>query len=200
MTKKKRQRQSMTPETAHAPFLVGARLYLRPLDIEDLDRCQRWINDPETRRFIMNRFPVARCAERQWLERRGEGGSYPADIGLAIVLRDGDRHIGNIGLHQIDWVDRSGMTGMVIGEARCRNKGYGHEAKELLLAYAFDTLHLHRVSSGVLDFNQRSLRCLLKSGYVIEGRRREAHFREGRWIDHVDLGLLASEWRARRGP
>ncbi len=178
-------------------FLKGKRLYLRPIEEGDLNRCRRWINDPDIRRFVHGQFPLDSIAEKQWFEGASRGKPM-RDIHFAIVLIRGDRHIGNIGLHGIDWVNRNATTGALIGEADCRDKGYGSAAKELLLAYAFDTLGLHRINSFALATNGRSLAYLKKSGYVIEGRHREAYFRDGRWIDHISLGILADDWRARR--
>ena len=184
-------------KTNAVTFLKGKRLYLRPLEAEDLDRCRLWINDPDLRRYILRQFPMDALNELRWHETR-DRTSAPQDISLAIVLKKGDRHIGNMGLHRIDWINRNATTGAIIGEADCREKGYGAEAKELLLAYAFDTLGLHRISSNVLSTNPRSLAYLKKSGYREEGVLREHIFRDGRWIDDIQLGLLADEWHARR--
>jgi RimJ/RimL family protein N-acetyltransferase len=178
-------------------FLQGERLYLRPIEEEDLDRCRRWINDPRVRKFLKQSFPLDRIAERAWHERRSRARP-PSEIILAIVLNDGDRHIGNNGIHPIDWLNRRGTSGTMIGEPELWGKGYGYEAKELLLEYAFNTLNLHRIDSGALSTNPRSIACLKKSGYVEEGRARQWIYRDGQWVDHVLFGILAEEWRARR--
>lgn len=180
-------------------FLSGKRLYLRPLEETDLDRCCRWINDPEIRPFLLNQWPLDAISEKQWHEGR-DRSLPPSCLTVAIVLHDGDRHIGNMGLHKIDWRSRHGETGTLIGEKECWGQGYGSEAKELLLAYAFDTLGLHRVTSVVLATNARSLGCQRKCGYVEEGRLRQHVFTNGQWVDEVILGILAEEWRARRRP
>ena len=74
----------------------------------------------------------------------------------------------------------------------------GGEAKHLLCRYAFDTLDLAKLESEVFSYNIASARHLEKNGYVREGVRRQAYFREGRRIDAVMYGLLAEEWRARQ--
>ncbi len=176
-------------------FLQGKRVYLRPIDASDLGRCERWINDPEIRPFIRMQFPTDAMAQKKWHEGRDRG--HPRrDILLAIVLRKNDRHIGNMGLHGIDWINRSAITGALIGEKDCWSRGYGREAKELLLTYAFDTLGLHRISSDVRANNPRSFAYLKKSGYVEEGRERESVFYNGKWVDLIKLGILVEEWRA----
>jgi [ribosomal protein S5]-alanine N-acetyltransferase len=176
-------------------FLQGKRIYLRPLEAGDLEHCRRWINDPEIRQFTLLQTPIDEIGERAWHENRSRG-PYPTDISLAIMLKRGDRLIGNTGLHRINWQSRHLTTGALIGEKDCQNKGYGSEAKVLILQYCFDVLGMHRVCSEVLATNPRSLAYLKKNGYRIEGERREHFFRHGTWIGDIQLGILESEWRA----
>lgn len=178
-------------------FLQGKRLYLRPLEQGDLQRCQRWINDPDLRQYVLSQWPVSMEHERDWLA--GIDRENPRrKLLFAIVLKRGNRHIGNMELGNIDWANRNAETGALIGEADCLNKGYGHEAKELLLEYAFDTLGLHRIGAFVHADNPRSLAYLKRNGYAVEGVERDSIFRHGRWIDCYLVGILEHEWRARR--
>ena len=178
-------------------YLCGDRLYLRPLEESDLERCHRWINQPDLRRFILASFPMDMKAERDWFENLPRDNPR-RDIAFAIVLNEGDRHIGNTGVHGIDWFNRRGETGSFIADAADRGKGYGAEAKVLLLDYLFDTLNFHRVDSHTIEYNEASIRHLLKCGFVEEGRRRQVMFRDGKWHDARLFGILAEEWRARR--
>lgn len=178
-------------------FLEGKRIYLRPIEAADLERCQRWMNDPEIRRFILRQTPLDEAEERKWHDNRGRG-PYPTDVTLALALKSGDRHVGIVGVHQISWIDRRAVTGAVIGEKDAQDKGYGSEAKALVLEYCFDTLGLHRIASSVLATNPRSLAYLKKNGYREEGRMREHIFRHGKWEDEIMLAILDHEWRAAR--
>lgn len=178
-----------------SPFLVGERVYLRPLEEEDLDRCQRWINDPEVRRFLSHYRPVARSGELEWL--RSLGGRAD-ELVLAIALKVDDRHIGNCGLHRIDWREGTAELGILIGEPDCRGKGYGPEAMTLLLDYAFGELRLHRVGLRVFSYNAMAIRAYEKVGFKLEGCLRKAHFHGGRHHDVLLYGILASEWELQR--
>jgi len=189
-------RKPMSSEQeAPVVFLEGERLYLRPLEEEDLPRCQRWINEPEVRSFLLTPFPMDVRAERTFFE--GLDRSTPRkEMIFAIVLKDGDRHIGNTGLHAIDWVARFGTTGTFIGEPSDRGQGYGPEAKALVLAYCFNTLGLRRLESSVLSHNTRSQRYLEKTGHREVGRWHAKFLRGGRWVDEILLEITAEEWRA----
>lgn len=178
-------------------FLRGERLYLRPIDEEDLYSCQRWMNDPEIRRTIGVVWPTDAEGERRWWEDQ-DRRPPPQSMQFTIALNETDEQIGITGFTHIDWLNRRAETSSVIGDAPNRGKGYGTEAKGLLLDYAFDTLGMHRIDSRTYSYNEASARHLLRHGFVEEGRRREGVFREGEFHDVVLFGLLASEWRSRR--
>jgi RimJ/RimL family protein N-acetyltransferase len=60
-------------------------------------------------------------------------------------------------------------------------------------------MNLHRVQLFAYAFNERGLAAYRKSGFVEEGRRRQAIFREGAYHDVVLMGALRDEWLARFG-
>ena len=67
---------------------------------------------------------------------------------LAIVAREGDRHIGVVDLRLLDPINRHATLGIAIGEPAARGQGHGSDALRLILAHAFSTLNLHRVQLG----------------------------------------------------
>lgn len=172
-------------------FLQGIRLYLRPLGEEgDAERCCRWINDPETRKFLKSNTPISLPAEQKWVD---ESTSRKDNIALAIVTLDGV-HIGNIGVHKINMVSGTASTGTMIGEKEYLGKGYGTEAKMILLNYLFNTLNLRKICSTAYAFNKRSIAYSHKCGYKVEGIRRKHIFREGKYQDVVELAVFKEDW------
>jgi hypothetical protein len=67
-----------------------------------------------------------------------------------------------------------------------------------MLDHAFGTLNLHRIALSVFSFNERAIRSYMSCGFVIEGRAREAIWREGRWWDEVSMSVLKGDWEALR--
>ena len=175
----------------NVPFLIGDRLYLRPLDEDDLDRCLRWINDPEIIVNLGRRTPMSRTAEREWLLSQYKSEK---DLPLAIVLKAGDRHIGNAGLHAITPVDQSAEFGLLIGEKDAWGEGYGPEAGRVILDYGFRQLGLHRIFLRVFSFNERAQRVYAKLGFVPEGTLRESYFQDGTFHDTLVMSILEEEW------
>ena len=180
------------------PFLAGDRIYLRPLEMEDVERCQRWFKDPQVRQFLATVYPLSRQAERSFLERIVGSPIAPgSDIILAIALQADDQHIGNVGLHHINTVDRNAELGIAIGEKNMWQKGFGTEACRLLVEYGFTALNLHRIYLRVNSDNPRAQAAYRKIGFQQEGVWREAIFRQGRYQDLVLMGLLRKEYPGR---
>jgi len=174
------------------PFLIGETVYLRPLELDDLNLCQKWMNDPAVRRFISPVRPLNQLAERAFLE---ELHKRPDDIIMAIVLRDADRHIGNTGLHHTNHVDRMAEFGIAIGETDCWQKGYGTEATRLMVDYGFNTLNLNRLYLRVHADNPRGVATYERVGFRKEGLMRQARFHDGRYHDVILMGLLREEFQ-----
>ena len=60
-----------------------------------------------------------------------------------------------------------------------RGKGYGQDAVNALVAYAFDRLGLSRIYSDILEYNTMSRRLFEKCGFRQEGFRRGRGFKKG---------------------
>ncbi len=178
------------------PFLIGKRIYLRSLDGDDLERCLRWINDPDVITTLGKRFPTSRTMEKEWLESQHKSET---DIVLAIILKDDDRHIGNCGFNDIDYPNHNAEFGIMIGEKDQWGKGYAVEAAQLLLNYGFNELNLHRISLEVYSHNTRARRAYEKAGFVHEGTLRESYFRGGAYHDTLVMAVLKSDWEGRDG-
>lgn len=180
----------MDGSTSGVVFLRGKQVILRPIEERDLESFRRWINDPDIIRGLLRYLPVSEKAEREFFENIQ---SSTSDIILAIENLEGTL-IGDIGLHKIDWRDRTAMTGTVIGDKTQWRKGYAYDAKMTLLNYAFNTLNLRKIYSSVFEFSQRSLKYNLRCGYRVEGRRVKQAFRDGRYWDEVMIAVFQEEW------
>lgn len=78
-----------------------------------------------------------------------------------------------------------------------QGKGYGSEAIEWTLKWGFEMRGLHRVGIGYMTWNPGAGRLYERLGFKEEGRTRETYWMGGKWWDHVELGMLEDEWRAR---
>ncbi len=176
-------------EISKVAFLRGKRVVLRPLTKEDVPQMYVWVNDPELLQYLGMYLPTSLSKEEKWLEGLD---SRNGDITFGIEVAG--KLIGTMGIHRIDWKNRTATTGAMIGEKSYQGKGYGTEAKMLLLNYAFNTLNLRKIYSEVIAYNARSLAYSLHCGYKVEGRKIKDHFKNGKYHDLIVLGLFKKDW------
>lgn len=176
-------------------FRRSKRVSLRPVLRSDIPRITAWINDPEVTQYLRVYLPMMETDEEKWFEKLGE--RKQDNIVLVIEIYETDsikRPIGITGIHNINWKDRTAITGTMIGAKDFWGKGYGTEAKMLLLDYAFNTLNLRKMCSSVFEFNKRSLAYSLKCGYYEEGRLRRQVYVKGRYWDEIMIAVFKEDF------
>src|SRR5262249_9074640 len=121
-------------------------------------------------------------------------GAFPFHIRR---LED-DRVIGEVALWGAASPHRNAWLSIAIGERELWGKGYGSDAMQLILGYAFRALNLHRVNLDTFEDTPRAIRAYEKLGFVHEGRVRAAMKRDSKHWDDVYMGILRSEWEAKQ--
>jgi RimJ/RimL family protein N-acetyltransferase len=67
------------------------------------------------------------------------------------------------------------------------------EAARLFQRHLVDKLGFHRLQLEIYAFNERALAHAERAGFVREGVRRKAYWRNEQWVDGVLFGLVAEE-------
>lgn len=191
--------------TRRATSLVGPRVMLRPLGVNDHEawrevrvRSKHWLEqweplpDPGSPDPIMDRETFrARCAawdrQRQFDSAYGFGlflnsGRFAGEVSLGSVLR-GPFQSSFIGY----WIDED-----------CAGHGYVPEGVALLIRYGFETLGLHRMEAAIVPRNSKSRRVASKLGLRDEGVAERFLQIQGVWEDHVRYAITHEDWMARR--
>ena len=173
----------------------GELIRLVPLDRErHFENCLRWINDSEVTTWLgIGDMPVGRKAEDDWFTSMEAGSG--TDIVFAIETLEGV-HIGNSGIHGIDFRNGTAKTGSYVAEANLRGKGYGTDAARVRSKYCFDVLGLRLLLSEYYDGNTFSARMQEKAGYLEYGRLPQALWKRGAYRDLVMTHLSRERWLA----
>jgi RimJ/RimL family protein N-acetyltransferase len=179
-------------------MIYGKHLRLRGVERSDIPRFFEWLNDPEVTEGLSLYLPMSMTDEEKWFERLAK--TEQAEKPLSIEIKDGDgwRLIGNSGIFNLEWPNRSAEFGIFIGDKSLWNKGYGTEAVELILKHGFETLNLNRIYLRVYSTNPGARRSYEKAGFVTEGTLREAVYKHGKYADIHIMSVLRSEWLAKR--
>ena len=176
--------------------LSGSKCYLSPCQPEDAEKWVEWFNDLEVT-LPLGDEAYAPCSLERMRDDVHAIAAHQEHV-FSIVDLESDCLIGRCALFALDQVNRCAMLGIVIGEKDYWNRGYGRDAVEQLLDYAFNLLNLNSVMLGVFSFNQRGIRSYVKAGFHEIGRRRETRIIGDQKYDLVLMDILAEEFRSRR--
>ena len=176
----------MRPKDA---FLDGKRIYLRPLRKEDAEgNYPHWFNDPEICKYN-GHFRIPNTKEKA-LEYIEASFKNPNLLVFAIVEKDSGKHVGNVSLSKINWIDRNADIDIIIGEKECWGKGYAKEVWKMLIEYAFNVLNLHRVYCGTHEENIGMQKVAQAVGMFEEGKLKEVLYKNGKYNDILLYGII----------
>lgn len=171
-------------------LLRGRNVYLRRLEPTDLEQTLQWVNEPEIF-VLMGVFgPRTSVAQQRWYE---EVSLSQTNLVFAVCLQDGDEHIGNASIFDIDLRNRNAGLTVALPDRAHQGKGLGREAVDLLCCYGFDYLNLHRIYCKT--DNVHAGKMYERLGFVCEGVLRQQTFRFGEFVDKVMYGVLQNEFR-----
>lgn len=177
---------------AYFKKIVGERCYLSPIDPDDAAAVTAWVNDPEVAAGVtLTRRVLNVHAERDTLADLA-GRPYH----FSIVALEGEALIGICALDDVSAVDRTGEIGIMIGDKRYWDRGFGAEAMRLLLRFAFLTLNLNNFKLTAHSFNKRAIRCYEKCGFKQCGYWPDSWYHEGRLHGTVMMYLLRADFTA----
>lgn len=171
-------------------FLKGRRVNLRLLTEDDVSTMIHWVNDQEVTQFVTMTYPMTIEQEIEYVKSHT---GRTDKVVFGIETKEGV-YIGNMGIDKIDQTHRTAITGAIIGNKEYWGKGYGSEAKMLLLSYAFNTLNLRKICSSAIAFNERSINYQKKTGAVVEGVRKDQLYKNGQYYDEVLLAVFKENW------
>lgn len=177
-----------------------ARLVLRPWAEGDVEQLTLGLNDLEVARWLaFVPYPYSASDARNWIRRCKEisgATTRPAAYEFAIERKAERAMIGGVSLNKIDWT--AGTAGGGIWIARpYQGFGYGREAFEAKIRFAFRDLGLNSLVNGYFDGNDNSWAMQRKLGYRRIAEVANRCMADGRQtVEHVTT-LLRSDWQER---
>jgi len=179
-------------------YIVGRKIYLRPLERDDLENgYAEWVNDMEVNKYLAcGCKPISMSELKEFYEKIINSGT---DIMFAIVAKKTDRYIGNVKIGEINWVNRTAHFGRMIGDKRYWNKGYGTEVLKLIISYTFNTLNLNRLFTTIVEDNIAAIKSCKKLGMKKEGVFSQAKFMDGEYKNVVQLAITRNQYDRLKG-
>jgi diamine N-acetyltransferase len=177
------------------PFIVGEKVYLRPVELDDSGLFVKWYSNPDVRFSFFIGFPTNAKRQREFFENAYKDKEF---IFFIIMSHENNKPVGFTGFYRIDWIGRSATYGIIIGDSEEWGKGYGSEVTQLMVKYGFQTLGFNRIQLHVWKGNSRGLKAYQRAGYQKEGLLRQAMFHEGKYEDFYIMSILKSEFKKKK--
>ncbi len=175
--------------------VIGKSLMLREYRESDFEHIRKWVNDIEVTRYLSSIFDYAHSEKntKDYINHMMNQGK-----GFVIADKKDESYIGQIDIIKINNRDRIAELGLVIGRKDLHGNGYGQEALRLLQKFVFETININRLELLVHSENKRAIECYKKAGFIEEGRKREAFYFQGKYIDDIIMSMLKREYFDRK--
>lgn len=170
--------------------LTGSKVTLRPGADSDIYLLHKWYNDIELNKLAGWSGSKVTVEKLRYNMSR----SFGYDPMNLMIDNEEGIPIGTIQLYDFSEQDKSCKLGIRIGDRNYWSKGYGEDAVNVLLKYAFMKIDIYRVTLKVYEYNERAVKCYLKCGFQYEGRTRQSAYIDGKFYDEIIMGALKSDF------
>ena len=161
---------------------------IRRARADDADFLFALMDDEATRPFL-GRALQTRADVLADIER---SAGEPAVHGRFVIEVDGEP-AGTVGFTRVHERHRIAEVGRFAILPRFRGTGVADEAARVFQRHMLVELDFHRIELQVYGFNARAIAHAERAGFVREGVRRCAYFRDGAWQDAVLFGLVQED-------
>lgn len=164
-------------------------VYLRPITEDDTNNIIQWRNSEHVRKYFIYQEEFTREGHLEWIETKIKTGNV---IQFMIVLRKTNKTIGSVYLRDVNRIQRKAEYGIFIGEDE-KGKGYGTQAARLMIKYAFEDMHLHKLYLRVFADNVRAISSYKKAGFYQEGLFIDDVYVQDAYRDIVWMAIINSK-------
>lgn len=175
----------------HKVVLNSERLILRAWNDSDINDLVEGLNNIEVSKWLaFVPYPYTKEDAKKFIEYAKESNNYE----FAIVLKKENKVIGGTALANIK--DKTAGGGIWIN-AKYWGNGYGKEAFNKRIEFAFDNLGLDKLQNGYFKGNEKSFKMQESLGYIKNGIIKDKFISKatGKVEDEYLTLLLKENWK-----
>ena len=178
-----------------APFLQSQRLILEPTSLKYLSEDYlSWLNDPEVTDYL----ELEQGYTIEALEKFLKGVEEKEILFWAIIIKENNKHIGNIKIDPVNFKHGLCEYGILIGDKNEWGRGYAKEASLIVIDYCFKVLNLRKMTLGVVESNINAVKLYKKMGFSIEGVFIKHRFHNNQYWNTVRMALFNDKYISAR--
>lgn len=171
--------------------ILGNNIIFRALQEDDNKNLFTLLNDPDTEKMIGGfSFPISYEHQLNWFKSLPESNTI---LRCAIVSKqEPQKFMGTIILTDIDYKNGTAEIHIKLTKNE-RGKGYGTDAVNTMVRYAFDELRLNCIYSQVLEYNKTSQNLFEKCNFQQEGLLKNRVYKNGKYISIYSYSILKNK-------
>lgn len=170
-------------------MLKGKKIYLRALEMEDMDFMFSLVNNQEFAYWEgKNEFPISSKQQREWFEK-----NFKTGYRFIICENGSDERMGYISFKITDDISRKGLLALKLVEV-ARGKKIGTDSLKTITSFLFNKANLNRLYTHIIAYNKASLALFEKCGWKVEGIERQGIYMNGKYHDNVLLAVLKENY------
>lgn len=167
---------------------------LRDVTEGDRERLLAWRNSPDVAAYMYSDHVISREEHDRWFD------GLAGDPGRRYwVIETNGRPVGLANLADISRAHGRCAWAYYLADPSVRGLGVGSYVEYWVLEHVFGDLGLRKLWCEVLASNEAVWKLHMRYGFRQEALFRAHVVKAGRTQDVVGLGILAEEWRDRRG-
>jgi UDP-4-amino-4,6-dideoxy-N-acetyl-beta-L-altrosamine N-acetyltransferase len=168
---------------------IKMKLVFRTIKPDDLEMILNWRTMPEVTKYMYTDFEPSLEQQKKWYRQISE------DVNRKDwVINVDDEDVGVLSIVKIDRTNRRCEWAYYLGSPNVRGKGIGKNVELNILEYVFEKLGLNKLCCEVLKDNELVVKIHEKYGSLVEGDRRQQVFKNGEFLDIVEMGILREDW------
>ena len=169
----------------------GERILLRAIEHDDNDMLLKLINDPETEMMIGgSSWLTSLDGQMKWYSRLENSQSI---LRCIVSDKEDNKPLGTMILNEIDQKNGTAHIHIKMSKDGGRGKGYGTDALNTIVTYAFDELRLNCIFANIISYNEASVHLFEKCGFKRDGILRQRIFKQGKYHDVYTYSRLRSD-------
>ncbi|MCH4533013.1 GNAT family N-acetyltransferase [Staphylococcus haemolyticus] len=163
-----------------------SQINLRALMKSDSNLILNWMKNEKLRYLIGTVYPITELEHENWFQNR----MLEKDNRMFVIDLDNEKSIGIVGFKNLDWVNRNSELFIYIGDEEYWGKGYGTQALELIIKFAFNNLNLHMLYLEVFSYNKNATKTYERLGFKQDGILRQSKFQDGKYYDKIIMSKI----------
>ncbi len=170
-------------------MIEGQGFRIRQAEPDDVDFLVELLTHEDVQPFLA---AVSARDRESLLAEIERSQAEPEEFGRFVIEVDG-RRAGTMGFEVANRRSKIAHLERLALHPDVRGRGLADKAARALQRHLIFDLGYHRLQLEVYGYNERAIRHAERSGFVREGVKRKAYWRNGEWVDGVMFGLVRED-------